>query len=119
MKYLGIVICLVVIIGTAFTVGINIFIDVLSLAFVIGGALGYALLRGNKNVMVSSFGGGAVYFGWLGLLIGFIAIASNIFGALGSLEKVGSALAVAMLPMLYGYITRLICMVAASEAQAD
>jgi hypothetical protein len=119
MKYLGIVICLAIIIGVAFTVGINIFIDIMSLAFVFGGALGYALLKGNENDMTSSFGEGAIYFGWLGLLIGFIAIASNIFGALGGLENVGSALAVAMLPVLYGYVTRLICMVAASEAQAD
>ena len=119
MKYFGIVICLAVITGAAFTVGINIFIDIMSLAFVFGGAMGYALLKGNENGMVSSFGEGAVYFGWLGLLIGFIAIASNIFGALGGPEKVGSALAVAMLPVLYGYVTRLICMAAASEAQAD
>lgn len=116
MKYLGILICNAVIIGAAFTVGINIFIDIISLAFVVGGALGYALLKGNENGMVSSFGEGAVYFGWLGLLIGFIATASNIFGALGGPEKVGSALAVAMLPVLYGYVTRMICMVAASEA---
>ena len=56
---------------------------------------------------IINFGQGAVYFGWLGTLVGLIAITGNRFMVWGDLEKMGPALAVAMLTILYGYIIKL------------
>ena len=46
---------------------------------------------------MKNFGVGAVYFGWLGTLVGLIAITGNRFMVWGDVEKMGPALAVAML----------------------
>ena len=57
---------------------------------------------------IKNFGQGAVYFGWLGALVGLIAITGNRFMVWGDVEKMGPALAVAMLTILYGYIIKLV-----------
>jgi hypothetical protein len=57
---------------------------------------------------MKNFGDGAVYFGWLGTLVGLIAITGNRFLVWGDIEKMGPALTVSMLPILYGYTARLI-----------
>ena len=82
----------------------------------LGGAIGFAFLKKETSEMPRNFGDGAVYFGWLGLLVGLVAIAGNVFGALGSVEKMGQSLAVSMLPLFYGYTVRLIC-IAVSKAK--
>ena len=56
------------------------------------------------------FGDGAVYFGWIGSLIGLIAITGRRFATWGAIEKMGPALAVAMLTLFYGYMARLTAM---------
>ena len=119
MKYAGIVICLAIILGAAAHVGLHLYNDFMSMTFVLGGAVGFALLKNETTEMPRNFGDGAVYFGWLGLLVGLVAIASNAFGAWGSIEKMGPALAVSMLPLLYGYTVRLICMVIGSAKPAE
>ena len=110
MKYAGITICLAIIFGAVAHVGVHVYNDFMSITFVLGGAVGFALLKNETSEMPRNFGDGAVYFGWLGLLVGLVAIAGNAFGAWGSLEKMGPALAVSMLPLFYGYTVRLICM---------
>ena len=110
MKYAGIAICLAIILGAVSHVGFHFYNDFMSLTFVLGGAVGFALLKNETSEMPRNFGDGAVYFGWLGLLVGLVAIAGNAFGAWGSVEKMGPALAVSMLPLFYGYTVRLICM---------
>ena len=110
MKYAGIIICLAIILGAVSNVGIHLYNDIMSMTFVLGGAVGFALLKGETAEMPRNFGDGAVYFGWLGFLVGLVAIAGNAFGAWGSVEKMGPALAVSMLPLFYGYVVRLICM---------
>ncbi len=40
-----------------------------------GGGVGFAPLRGESCNSFENFGYGAVYFGWIGTLIGLIAIA--------------------------------------------
>ena len=57
---------------------------------------------------IKNFGQGAVYFDWLGTLVGLIAITGNRFMVWGDVEKMGPALAVAMLTILYGYIIKLV-----------
>ena len=77
MKILGLAICLGTVIGAAATVGIHLYFDVLSFLFVLGGATGFLVMRNNPAEHLTNFGEGAVYFGWLGTLIGLIAITGN------------------------------------------
>ena len=108
MKLVGLAICLGTIIGAAVTVGYHLYFDILSLLFVLGGAIGFCIMKGNPGKHMNNFGYGAVYFGWLGILIGLIAITGNRFLVWGDIEKMGPALTVSMLPILYGYTVRLI-----------
>ena len=119
MKYAGIAICLAIIFGAVAHVGIHLYNDFMSMTFVLGGALGFALLKNETSEMPHNFGDGAVYFGWLGLLVGLVAIAGNAFGAWGSVAKMGPALAVSMLPLFYGYTVKLICMAVGNAKPAE
>ena len=92
----------------AATVGFHLYFDILSLLFVLGGAIGFLIMKGNPENYMKDFGDGAVYFGWLGTLVGLIAITGNRFLVWGDIEKMGPALTVSMLPILYGYTARLI-----------
>jgi len=110
VKFLGLGICLAAIFGAAGVVGIQLYFDILSLLFVAGGAAGFAVMKNDPERHFENFGDGAVYFGWLGFLIGLIAIAGNRYMVWGHIEKMGPALAVAMLAVLYGYCAKLITM---------
>ena len=76
--------------------------------FVLGGAIGFLIMKGNPENHMNNFGDGAVYFGWLGTLVGLVAITGNRFLVWDDVEKMGPALTVSMLPILYGYAARLI-----------
>jgi flagellar motor component MotA len=108
MKLVGLAICLGSIIGAAATVGFHLYFDILSLLFVLGGAIGFLIMNGNLGSHMKNFAVGAVYFGWLGALVGLIVITGNRFMVWGDVEKMGPALAVAMLTILYGYIIKLV-----------
>ena len=88
--------------GAVSIVGFQLFNDIHSILFVLGGATGYSFLKSSRNDWVKNIGNGAVYFGWLGTLIGFIAIAGNRFDVWGDMDKMGPALSVAMLTIFYG-----------------
>ena len=109
MKVLGLAICLGTIIGAAATVGIHLYFDILSFLFVLGGAIGFLVMKNDPENHIGNFGVGAVYFGWLGTLVGLIAITGNRFMVWGDIEKMGPALAVSMLTVLYGYSIKIIC----------
>ena len=109
MKVLGLAICLGTIIGAAATVGIHLYFDILSFLFVLGGAIGFLVMKNDPENRIANFGAGAVYFGWLGTLVGLIAITGNRFMVWGDIEKMGPALAVSMLTVLYGYSIKIIC----------
>ncbi len=115
MKFLGLAICLGIIAGAAATVGIHLFLDINSLLFVLGGATGFLVMKNNPERHIVNFGEGAVYFGWLGTLIGLIAITGNRFSVWGDVDKMGPALAVAMLTILYGYSVKLITVMLAED----
>ena len=115
MKFLGLAICLGIITGAAVTVGIHLFFDMNSLVFVLGGATGFLVMKNDPEKHVVNFGDGAVYFGWLGTLIGLISITGDRFSAWGDVDKMGPALAVAMLTILYGYSFKLITIVLARD----
>ena len=110
MKLVGLAICLGTIIGAAVTVGFHFYFDILSLLFVLGGAIGFVIMKGNPENHMNNFGDGAVYFGRLGTLVRLIAITGNRFLVWGDIEKIGPAFTVSMLPILYGFTVRLISM---------
>ena len=75
----------------------------------LGGEIDFLALKNDLENRIANFGDGAVYFGWLGTLIGLIPIIGNRFMVWGDVEKMGPALAVSMLTVLYGYSLKLIC----------
>jgi flagellar motor component MotA len=114
-RILGLAIGLAIILGALNVVGVELYLDIKSLFFVSGGAIGYSLMRGASGDRIKNFGEGAVFFGWLGTLIGLVAITGNRLEIWGNVEKMGPALAVAMLTIFYGYIIKLISIALAAE----
>ena len=108
MKFLGLAICLATIFGAAATVGIHLYFDILSFLFVLGGAVGFLVMKNKPENHLQNFGQGAVYFGWFGTVVGLIAITGTPSFVWGDVEKLGPALAVAMLTVLYGYSLKLV-----------
>ena len=108
MKFLGLAICLGTLVGAAVTVRIDLYVDILSFLFVLGGAVGFLVMKNKPENHLQNFGQGAVYFGWLGTVVGLIAIAGTPSFVWGNIEKLGPALAVAMLTVLYGYMVKLV-----------
>ena len=107
-QFVGLLIVIFIIFGSVSIVGFQLFNDIHSILFVLGGASGYSFLKSRRNDWIKNLGNGAVYFGWLGTLIGLIAIAGNRFDVWGDIDKMGPALAVAMLTIFYGYLLKLI-----------
>ena len=110
-RYIGLIICLLIIIGAISHVGFNIYNDILSFSFVAGGCVGYGLLKDQKGKFIINCGNGAVYFGWFGTLIGIIALTAGKWNNWGDIDKTGIALSVALLTVFYGYIIKLITIV--------
>ena len=108
MKILGIGICFAIMLGAILQIGYHLFIDINSALFVLGGATGFLVFKKNSGNHIKNFGQGAVYFGWLGTLIGLIAFTNNTFMVWGDVEKTGQALGLGMLTILYGYIIKLV-----------
>ncbi len=93
--------------------GLGVFIEIYSLVIVFGGAALFALAVGGSTQSASSaldnLGTGAVYFGWLGFLIGVVAIAQNLDAISDedglNVIRLGEAASIGMLTVLYGYLT--------------
>ena len=115
MKFLGLAICLATIFGAAATVRIHLYVDVLSFLFVLGGAVGFLVMKNKPENHLQNFGQGAVYFGWLGTVVGLIAITGTPSFVWGDVEKLGPALSVAMLTVLYGYMVKLVTIALAQD----
>ena len=111
VKYIGLLICLLIIVGAISHVGFNYYIDMLSFSFVAGGSVGYGFLKDQKGKFIINCGNGAVYFGWLGTLIGLIALTAGKWDNWGDIDKTGTSLSIAMLTVFYGYIIKLITVV--------
>lgn len=116
MKIFGIGICFAIMLGAFLQIGAHLFVDLNSALFVLGGATGYLVMKNDSNKHVQNFGQGAVYFGWLGTLVGLIAITGNRFMVWGDVEKMGPALAVSMLTILYGYSIKLVTIAFAKDS---
>ena len=118
MRLLGFIACagiMVWIMDSA--AGIAAFLDAISLAIVFGGGLAFAVAKGglnqNRNQALLNFAEGAVYWGWLGLLVGCVGIAAN----LKELSALGPAASIAILTVFYGYTVK--CSVMAVIGQED
>ena len=130
MKYIGLLLMGGVIIWAASMTPFSLmsFIDAQAIAFVLIGATGYTL-SGNQfrvSIIAKNFGDGAVYFGWIGLLIGLSLIAHNFAAEMNSetlpsqnadmdIERLFRSLAVALLTVLYGYTLKVISFVFAED----
>ena len=107
VRTLGLLFCLVLIaVAMDTAAGLDAFADISSAVFVVGGGLAYALARRgiehNLPLALTNFGTGAVCFGWLGFLIGIVAILQNV----DDVSKMGPAIAIALSTILYGYILK-------------
>ena len=111
MRYVGLLIIVVVIVGAFNAAGdIGPAIDLLALLFVIGIAIGHMLGSKDGDNRITRFGDGAVRGGWLGFLVGVIMIASSPSAAQMDFSAMMPALAVAALTPLYGYFLKIISM---------
>ena len=96
--------------GALYQIGISLFIDFNSILIVFVGAFGSSLIKNNKENYIINFGKGAIFFGWLGMLIGLIALTGGKYDNWGDIDKMGAALKVLMLPIFYGYMIKLTTM---------
>ena len=117
IRYIGLIICLFIIIGAISHVGFNYYNDILSLSFVAGGSFGYGLIKDQKDRFILNCGNGAVYFGWFGTLIGLIALTGGKWDNWGDIDKTGFAFSIALLTVFYGYIIKLISLVYKETSQ--
>jgi hypothetical protein len=110
MRILGFIICFALMLWIMdMTAGISAFVDSISLAVVFGGGIAYALAKDgisqSRDQALLNFADGAVYWGWLGVFVGGIGMATAAAN-LTEAEVLGSALAILFLPPLYGYFTK-------------
>lgn len=109
MRYVGLVLIVAVVSGAFNAAGdIGSAIDLLSLVFVLGIAIGHMLGAKDGDNRVTRFGDGAIRGGWLGFLVGIIMIASSTSAAQMDFSTIMPAFAIAALTPLYGYFLKLV-----------
>ena len=108
MKILGIGICFAIMLGAFLQIGPDLYLDINSAIFVLGGATGFLVMKNKPENHIRNFGQGAVYFGRLGTVLGLIAISGTPSFVWGDVEKIGPALAAAMLTISHGYMVKLV-----------
>ena len=106
-KILGILLMVGIVFFIMTTLNLNYFFHLDALLLVTIGAIGYALANTHSETIFAKIGDGAVYFGWIGVLIAAITIAFNGF-MYNKLEDLGPAVAMMIHPLFYGYFVRLI-----------
>ena len=109
-KLVGLFVVAYIIYGAVSIVGFELFNDIHSILFVSGGAIGYSLIKFENGDLAKNIGDGGVFFGWFGTLVGLIATTGNRFDVWEDVDKLGPALAVALLTIFYGYFLKLITM---------
>ena len=106
-KILGIVLMVGVVFFVMTTLNIGYFFHLDALLLVTIGTIGYSLANSHNKTIFANIGDGAVYFGWMGVLIAAITIASKGFMH-NNLEDLGPAVAMMLHPLFYGYFVRFI-----------
>ena len=104
-KLLGIITALLTIFGTIIPLDISAYFHPEAALFMVGGIMSYVLLVNNKEILARRIGEGAMFFGWLGLLIAWIYIAYSGFSGFRP-NELGVSVAYSMHPLLYGYIIK-------------
>ncbi len=108
IKILCAAIYVLFIVGTLVTVGnVEQYVDLPAfLIVVVIGVLFAVTAKGDESI-VQKFGNGAVRAGWLGSIIGIIAVFGSNGFASGDTSQIGMALAVVFLTIFYGYFLKL------------
>ena len=106
-RIIGMAIPMLLIIGAVYQIDMSVYLDINSALIVVGGAFGFWIAADNKKSKVKAFGDGAVYMGWIGLLIGWIAISRFVFNE-PTFESIGAAFSISLLTVFYGYLVKLI-----------
>ena len=122
MRISGFIICFALMLWIMDMVaGISAFVDTISLAIVFGGGIAYALAKGgisqNRDQAFLNFADGAVYWGWLGMFVGGIGMATAAAN-LTEAKALGSALAILFLPLFYGYFSKGMIIAAANSTES-
>ena len=108
VKIICTIVYIILMLGTFLTVGnAEQYFDVASLFVVIVIALLYSLAARGDSTYIQKFGDGAVRAGWLGTIIGVVAIFGSDWFSDGNLMGIGASFAVASLTLLYGYMIKL------------
>jgi len=110
------IICTVIYIGMiAFTLvmvgNVGQYIDMPSVIIVVVVGSLFAFAAKGDGSFIQKFGDGTVRAGWLGSIIGIIAIFGTDAFASSDMSQIGSALAVCSLTVFYGYFLKLAAMI--------
>ena len=106
-KILGIALMVGIVSFMMTTLNLNYFFHLDALLLVTIGTIGYALANTHDKTIFDNIGDGAVYFGWIGVLMAAITIASKGFMH-NKVDDLGAAVAMMLHPLFYGYFVRLI-----------
>ena len=122
MRVLGFIVCFALMLWIMdMAAGISAFVDLVSLAIVFGGGIAYAVAKGgisqNRNQLLLNFANGTGYWGWLGVFVGGIGMATNAAG-LTEAKALGSALAILFLPVFYGYFSKWMIIAAVNNTES-
>ena len=109
-KIFGILLMVGIVFFIMTTLNLNYFFHLDALLLVAIVTIGYALANTHNKTTFAKIGDGAVYFGWIGVLIAAITIACNGFMH-NKVEDLGLAVAMMLHPLFYGYFVRLIAKV--------
>ena len=83
------------------------FIDAISATFILVGVLCFGICANGEwksDARLNAYSEGAVLSGWIGALLGAVLTGINI--NMQDLDALGPAIALMLLPLLYGYIVR-------------
>lgn len=105
LKSLGVFIAALTILGTMISLDISAYFHLEAALLIVSGTTSYSLIVNKKKSMAHRIGKGAVFFGWLGLLIAGTYVAYNGFYSFRP-NELGAAVAYSMHPLLYGYIIK-------------
>ena len=97
----------IAIVAAAISTNFSGFIDAISATFVLGGALCFGICADGdwkSDARLNAYSEGAVLSGWIGALLGAVLTGINI--NMQDLDALGPAIALMLLPLLYGYIVR-------------
>ena len=106
VAYVGLIVSTFIVAG-----GLEQYIDLNSFIVVAVIALLFALGVKSDESFITKFGDGAVRAGWLGSIIGIVAIFGSDIFANGDLPMLGAAMSVCSLTVLYGYFFKLGAMI--------